>query len=265
MTHARVARSSHVAAATSTRLLGALLVGGALMFVASQAAWAAPAAPAKAPAASSAASPCDEGMCPLHADGPHRHHGDRKGAHRGAGMKGGMKGGMGMGLPFAGAGFERVLDDVKATDAQRKQIREIADQARVDLRALHEKAHAQHQDAMAIWTWAKIDPAEAEKQRQQMLAHHDQASKRMMQAMLDVAQVLTPEQRSQAAAALKQRRERMQEHQHQHDRHDHRHERMERRQGAQEGASDAGQERLQNHMLRRPAPAASASQPAPAR
>ena len=148
-----------------------------------------------------------------------------------------------MGLPFAGPGFDRLLDDVKATEAQRKQIRDITDKARVDLRALHDKAPGQHQDAMAIWTAPKLDATEAEKQRQQMLAHHDQVSKRMMQAMLDVGQVLTSEQRAQAAAALKQRREPM---------HERAHEPMPDR-----------QERLQNHMLRRPAPAA--SQPSPSR
>lgn len=159
-----------------------------------------------------------------------------------------------MGLPFAGPGFERLLDDVKATDAQRKQIREITEKARTDLRALHDKARDQHQGAMAIWTAPKIDAAEAEKQRQQMLAQHDQVSKRVMQAMLDVGQVLTPEQRAKAAVALKERHERM-------------HERMaDRKERREEVRRDreAGQERLQNHMLRRPAPPASAPAPAPA-
>lgn len=173
-----------------------------------------------------------------------------------------MKGGQGMGLPFAGPGFDRLLDDVQANEAQRKQIQGIADKARTDLRALHDKAHAQHQGAMAIWTSPKLDAAEAEKQRQQMLAHHDQVSKRVMQAMLDVGQVLTPEQRAKAAATLKQRHERMQAHMKE------RKERREEAREASEARGDSGdrEERLQNHKLRRPAPApAAASQPAPSR
>jgi periplasmic protein CpxP/Spy len=247
MTHARVTRSRAAASAlTPARVLGSLLLGGALVFAAGQAVQAAGPAPASAPAAKT--SPCDEGTCPMRG-GEH----GRKGDHHGHGMKGGP----GMGLPFAGPGFDRLLDDVQASDAQRKQIQGIVDKARVDLRALHEKARDQHQDAMAIWTAPKIDAAEAEKQRQQMLAQHDQVSKRVMQAMLDVGQVLTPEQRAKAAVALKQRHERMQ------DRLADRKERREEARGGREG----GEERLQNHMLRRstpPAPAA-ASQPTPSR
>ncbi|OGA80391.1 MAG: hypothetical protein A2711_11995 [Burkholderiales bacterium RIFCSPHIGHO2_01_FULL_63_240] len=250
MTHARVTRSRAASSAlTPARVLGSLLLGGALVFAAGQAVQAASPASASAPAAKT--SPCDEGTCPMRG-GEH----GRKGGHGGHGDHG-MRGEAGMGLPFAGPGFKRLLDDVQASDAQRKQIQVIVDKARVDLRALHEKARDQHHDAMAIWTAPKIDAAEAEKQRQQMLAQHDQVSKRVMQAMLDVGQVLTPEQRAKAAVALKQRHERMQ------DRLADRKERREEARGGREG----GEEHLQNHRLRRPAPPApaAASQPTPSR
>lgn len=252
MNHARVARLPF--ALTPARILGSLLLGGALVFATAQVAQAASHAPAKA----ASASPCDEGMCPMHA-GEHGPKGDRQGGRHGHGMKAGQCACMGMGLPFAGPGFDRLLDEVQATDAQRKQIRGIADKARADLRALHEKSREQHHNAMAIWTSPKLDAGEAEKQRQQMLAQHDQVSKRMTQAMLDVGQVLTPEQRAKAAALVKQRHERMQE------RMADRQERREDARSSREGAP----ERLNNHMLRRPAPPASApavaSQPAPSR
>lgn len=253
MTHARVARPSSAASITPARVLGGLLLGGALVFSAGQAVQAAGPAPSKA--ASAPAPACDDGACPWHGGEQGRkgdHKGERKGEHPGHDMKGGS----GMGLPFAGPGFERVLDDIKATDAQRKQIQGITAKAHADLRALHDKARDQRQDAMAIWTAPKIDAAEAEKQRQQMLAQHDQVSKRVMQAMLDVGQVLTPEQRAKAAESLKQRRERM--HEHMQERMEDRKERREEAHGAREG----GEERLQNHKLRRPAPPASAPAPA---
>lgn len=262
MTHARVTR--HPLAAQPARILGSLLLGGALVFAAAQVAQAASPAVAKAASGPSSAGGCDDGMCPLHV-GEHAHKGDRKGHGKGGHLGHGMKAaqcactGAGMGLPFAGPAFERLLDEVQATDAQRKQIRGIADKARADLRALHEKSREQHHNAMAIWTSPKLDAGEAEKQRQQMLAQHDQVSKRMTQAMLDVGQVLTPEQRAKAAALVKQRHERMQE------RMADRQERREEARSSREGAS----ERLNNHMLRRPAPPASApavaSQPAPSR
>jgi Spy/CpxP family protein refolding chaperone len=50
--------------------------------------------------------------------------------------------------------------------------------------------------------------------RQEMVQRHDQASKRMTQAMLEAAQVLTPEQRTKLAEAMKERRARKDGHRH---------------------------------------------------
>ena len=196
------------------RALGALLVGGALVFAGAQ-------------LSQAIAQPGAQ-----HAPHHGTHHGAQHGAHHAPG------------LPFAGRGFERVLDEVKATDAQRQQIKQITDQARTDLQALHQQGRDAHQQGMAIWTSPKLDAADAEKHRQQMLAHHDQVSKRMMQAMLDVGKVLSPEQRAQAAQILKQRHDRMGE--------------------AQPGNPG---DRMQNQMRKRPvAPASQApSAPVPAR
>jgi len=196
------------------RALGALLVGGALVFAGGQ-------------LSQALAQPGTQ---------PGAHHGTHHGAQHDAHHA--------PGLPFAGRGFERVLDEVKATDAQRQQIKQITDQARTDLQALHQQGRDAHQQGMAIWTSPKLDAADAEKHRQQMLAHHDQVSKRMMQAMLDVGKVLSPEQRAQAAQILKQRHDRMGE--------------------AQPGNPG---DRMQNQMRKRPvAPASqSPSAPVPAR
>jgi Spy/CpxP family protein refolding chaperone len=64
----------------------------------------------------------------------------------------------------------------------------------------------------ALFTQPTVDANAAESLRQQMLARHDAASKRMMQAMLDVSRVLTPEQRQQLAQHMKQRRDMMERH-----------------------------------------------------
>lgn len=240
MAQARLARSLN--AVTPARMLGGLLLGGALVLGGTQAAQAAGHAPGRSAPSS---MPCEDGYCPFQAGGPGQV-GDRHGGHPGHGMKQGAMAG-----PLGGPGFNRLLDEVKATDAQRKQIRDITEKARTDVRALQDTARAQHHEAMAIWTSPKLDAAEAEKARQQMLAHHDQVSKRMMQAMLDVGQVLTPEQRAQASALIKQRQERM------HERHGERQAERQQRREAREGDG----ERLQNHMLRRPAPAASQAAP----
>jgi protein CpxP len=127
-------------------------------------------------------------------------HGDRH--HRGGPGMG--DGAMGMSA-LGGRGLERMLKEVNANDAQRKQIEQITAAARQDLDKLREGARGLHEQSLAVLTQPKLDAAAAEKLRQQMLAHHDAVSKRMLAAMLDVAKVLTPEQRAKVGEQLKQR------------------------------------------------------------
>ena len=54
-----------------------------------------------------------------------------------------------------------------------------------------------------------LPAAAAEQVRQQMLAQHDQVSKRTLQAMLDASKVLTPEQRAKLGDRMKQRSDTM--------------------------------------------------------
>jgi Spy/CpxP family protein refolding chaperone len=114
--------------------------------------------------------------------------------------------------PMGGRGLDHMLDSVKATDAQRAQIKQIAEQAHADLKAIHQQGKSLHEQAMAVFTAPTVDANAAEQLRQQMLAQHDQASKRMLQAMLDISRVLTPEQRQQLAQKMKQHHEMMQRH-----------------------------------------------------
>jgi periplasmic protein CpxP/Spy len=129
------------------------------------------------------------------------------------GGRGDMGMGMGMGLPMMGPRLDRMLDSVKATDAQRTQIRQIADAAAADLKAQRDSGRALHEQAAALFMQPTVDANAAEALRQQMMTRHDQASRRMLQAMLDVSRVLTPEQRVQLAQQMKQRHDLMQRHQ----------------------------------------------------
>lgn len=132
--------------------------------------------------------------------------GGRHGGH------GPMMGADGMRGPGMAMG-ERMLDRVKATPEQRSQIHQIMDTARKDLQAQHEAGRALRDQQMQLFTQPNVDANAAEALRQKQLAQHDQASKRMMQAMLDASRVLTPEQRAQLASDLKQRRDMMERHQ----------------------------------------------------
>ena len=110
-----------------------------------------------------------------------------------------------------GRGIDHMLDGLAATDAQRAQIKQIAMAAATDLKAQRDAGRALHDKGMQIFAAPTVDAAAAESVRQQMLAQHDQSSKRMLQAMLDVSKVLTPEQRAKMGERLKQRQAIMQE------------------------------------------------------
>lgn len=122
--------------------------------------------------------------------GPHGHRGE-------AGMPFGPFGG--------GRGLDRMLNEVQASDAQRTQIKQIAEAARKDLQADHAAGRGLHEKMLQIMSAPTVDAAAAESVRQQMLALHDQVSKRALQAMLDISRALTPEQRAQLAQHMKDR------------------------------------------------------------
>ena len=110
-----------------------------------------------------------------------------------------------------GRGIDHMLDGLGATDAQRTQIKQIAMAAAADLKAQRDSGRALRDKGMQIFSAPTVDAAAAESVRQQMLVQHDQSSKRMLQAMLDVSKVLTPEQRAKMGERLKQRQAIMQE------------------------------------------------------
>ena len=122
-------------------------------------------------------------------------------------------GGMGdpMMMMAAPGHLDRMLDDVNATADQRTQVKAIMDAARTDLKAQHDAGRALGDQAMQLFTQPSVDARQAEALRQQMLSQHDQASKRMLQAMLDVSRVLTPDQRQQLGQKMAQRRTMMME------------------------------------------------------
>lgn len=184
-------RPAGVPAASAARLLlgGVVLLAAAAMV---QPAWARP----------------GDGM---REGGPHamHHHGSGPGPHM---MEpGGMFGGPGM-LMMHGRGLHRMLDSIKATPEQRTQIEQIMDAARSDLKAQSEAGRSLRDQGRALFAQPNIDARQAEALRQQMLAQHDQASKRKLQAMLDVQRVLTPEQRQQIAERMAQRQQMMERH-----------------------------------------------------
>ena len=90
---------------------------------------------------------------------------------------------------------ERAFDSVGATSAQEARAHDIVAAAFKDFEPLRGKRDALRTQALSILKAPTIDRAAAEKLRAEHVAELDTASKRLVTALLDLAEVLTPEQR----------------------------------------------------------------------
>ncbi len=130
---------------------------------------------------------------------------------------GAFHGGRDGGFDFRGSAehigrmVDHMLDGLGASDAQRSQIKQIAGAAAADLKAQAEAGRALRQRAMQAFTAPDIDAAAVEQLRQQMVQQQDQISRRITQAMLDAARVLTPEQRARLGERIRDRQARMED------------------------------------------------------
>ena len=95
--------------------------------------------------------------------------------------------------------MERLFDGIGATAEQRAQIQQIAQAVRADLRAQREAGQDLREQGRALFAQPVVDEAAVEALRRQALAQHDQASRRMVRALLDMSRVLTAEQRQTLA------------------------------------------------------------------
>lgn len=106
---------------------------------------------------------------------------------------------------------DRMLRDVNATEQQRSQIRQIALAAATDLQGQREAGRQLHQQMRSLFTQPNVDAAAVEQLRQQSMAQADARSQRMTQAMVDIARVLTPEQRAQIGERMAERQRRFEQ------------------------------------------------------
>ena len=90
-----------------------------------------------------------------------------------------------------------VLNRVQATDAQREQVKGVLAQALQELGPLRDQ-HRQHRDAFAAaLAEPTVDRTALEELRRAELQLAEQASTRIVTALADIADALTPEQRAE--------------------------------------------------------------------
>lgn len=117
-----------------------------------------------------------------------------------------MEAGMKHGGHFAGRGLTRALDAVDATKEQEDRIWAIIDGTRSELRPMMREFRDTRETVMALMAAPTLDREAAEKLRAERIAAIDAASKKMTAAMLDAAEVLTPEQRAELAKQFGERK-----------------------------------------------------------
>jgi len=92
--------------------------------------------------------------------------------------------------------------EVDATDAQRLQLAPIVKSAARDLLPVRTKIHEARRQAVQLLSQDTVDRAALEALRTEQLQLIEQASRRLTQALADVADVLTPEQRQSLAERI---------------------------------------------------------------
>jgi Spy/CpxP family protein refolding chaperone len=98
--------------------------------------------------------------------------------------------------------------EIDASAAQKAKLEPIIKQAAKDLLPLREKVREARREGIKLLTADTIDRDAVERLRAQQIASADAASKRFTQALTDVAEVLTPEQRKSVAERMQRRRHR---------------------------------------------------------
>jgi Spy/CpxP family protein refolding chaperone len=103
-------------------------------------------------------------------------------------------------------GIRHAAIELDATAEQQEKLRAIGKAAVKDLLPMREKAQTARARAAELLTQPKVDRAAIEAFRADQMALAEAASKRFAQAVGDVAEVLTPEQRQKAREFIEWRR-----------------------------------------------------------
>ena len=130
-------------------------------------------------------------------------HGGYGGWHRGGFMHG----------PIDPAHLDQHLDrmlkhlyvEIDATDAQKQALAPIVKAAARDLLPMRDQLHDARRQTITLLAQPTIDRAALESLRASQLKLAENASRRLTQALADIADVLTPEQRKAIAEHLAQR------------------------------------------------------------
>lgn len=124
----------------------------------------------------------------------------------------GMEGRGGHHRARARARLQHMLSQVNATPEQRAKIEAIMNKAFDQIAPLHKKMEEGHSELHRLLGQSTIDRNALERIRAARISDLDQASKIMVKALADSAEVLKPEQRAKLAQLEEARRQARREH-----------------------------------------------------
>jgi len=101
--------------------------------------------------------------------------------------------------------IDRLVQDLGGTPEQKERLAAITRAAMADLQPIREQVRDTRRQGMALLAAPVIDRAALERLRAARMQAEDARSRRIVQAMADAAEVLTPEQRTKMAERFQQR------------------------------------------------------------
>ena len=102
----------------------------------------------------------------------------------------------------------RMVQDAGGTPQQKERLVAIATAALAELKPLREQMRQSRRAGLELLAAPVVDRRALEQLRTTQMQAADARSRRMLQAMADAAEVLTPEQRAKVAERMKQRMDR---------------------------------------------------------
>lgn len=106
---------------------------------------------------------------------------------------------------FGPGGLDRILEEIDATSEQEKKLWDIADSVRDEVRPVMREMRDTREKLTELLSAPTVDTAAIETLRAERLAKLDEVSKKISTALVEAANVLTPEQRTKLAAEMKDR------------------------------------------------------------
>ena len=103
-----------------------------------------------------------------------------------------------------GEGFKRLLGQLDLTPEQSQEIEAIQEKSRAEKETLRQQMQTKHQEMRSLFT-SDSTPEQLREQHEQLQALHQELATNRFETMLQVREVLTPEQRTQMAELMAQR------------------------------------------------------------